>query len=71
MALDRINEPTHGGHDFSKLALLLPRQATSIVGTVDEWLAAFGGPTADVMVPEIERYFNKLLFGPLYVGKRG
>lgn len=59
-AFDQINARTRGGYGFSKLALVLPRQATTIVGAVDEWLAAFSGPTADVMVPEVERYFEKL-----------
>jgi hypothetical protein len=71
-AFDRINARTGGGYGFCKLALVLPRQATTIIGAVDEWLASFGGPAADLMVPEVKRYFDKLweLFVARQVGKK-
>jgi hypothetical protein len=35
---------------FSRLALCLPRQSATIIGTVNEWLYAFGAPSREVVV---------------------
>jgi hypothetical protein len=43
-AFDELCIATAVPRHFSSLALCLPRQRCTIVGAVDDWLAAFGGP---------------------------
>lgn len=46
-------------YGFKRLALCLPRQSCMIVGSVDEWLRAFGAPRAEVFVPGISAWFSQ------------
>jgi hypothetical protein len=48
-ALDQLMTHRHEPYGFSRLALCLPRQRCTIVGSVDEWLAAFGGPSIEAL----------------------
>lgn len=43
---------------FERLALCLPRQSCMLVGSVDEWLQAFGAPRAEVFVDAATRWFE-------------
>lgn len=44
-AFDQLCSAPEQRFGFSSLALCLPRQRCTIVGSIDAWLAAFGGPT--------------------------
>jgi hypothetical protein len=46
-AFDRLRAHGKRAYGFSRLALLLPRQRSIIHGGIADWLAAFGGPSAD------------------------
>jgi len=43
---------------ISKLAVCLPRQSTTVIGTVDAWLQAFGAPSSPIVVEAIHQYFG-------------
>lgn len=43
---------------FSRLALCLPRQQATVTGTADEWLAAFGGAPAEVVIAGVRAYWE-------------
>ncbi len=43
---------------FSRLALCLPRQSTTIVGTINEWLYAFGAPHEGIVVDALHKCFD-------------
>ena len=46
-------------YGFTRLALCLPRQSCTVVGTVDEWLQAFGAPEPDVFVRGCAEWFAR------------
>lgn len=46
-------------YGFTRLALCLPRQSCTVVGTVDEWLQAFGAPKPDVFVRGCAQWFAR------------
>lgn len=51
----------HGGrrpYGFGRLALCLPRQSCTLVGSIDEWLQAFGAPRAEVFVTRLNDWFT-------------
>jgi hypothetical protein len=51
---DRQNQLPH----ISNLAICLPRQSATVMGTVDEWLSAFGAPQSSIAVNAIHQYFS-------------
>lgn len=55
-AFDQLMTHGHSPYGFTDLALRLPRQRCSIVGSVDEWLAAFGGPPKQELPRMIGRW---------------
>jgi hypothetical protein len=57
-ALSRLPDRQNRLPHFSKLAVCLPRQSATVVGTVDEWLSAFGAPQSSVVVNAIHHYFS-------------
>ncbi|MBI3811567.1 MAG: hypothetical protein HY283_05110 [Nitrospirae bacterium] len=54
-AIDRLNHGTHG-YGVRQLALCLPRQQATIIGTVDEWLSFFGGPSPKRFIAMFAEY---------------
>ena len=45
-------------YGFGRLALCLPRQSCTLVGSVDEWLQAFGAPRVEVFLRVLTSWFN-------------
>lgn len=45
--------------NFGRLALCLPRQCATLVGTPDDWLAAFGGAPDEIAVDGVLRYWGE------------
>jgi hypothetical protein len=57
-ALNKIGPKAATIPPINKLALCLPRQSSIVVGSVDEWLSAFGAPPSEFIYKSIEEYFS-------------
>ena len=57
-ALKKIGPKAATIPPINKLALCLPRQSSIVVGSVDEWLSAFGAPPSEFVYRSIEEYFS-------------
>jgi hypothetical protein len=57
-ALSQLPDRQHRLPPFSRLAICLPRQSATVVGTIDEWLRAFGAPTASRVVEAWHNCFD-------------
>jgi hypothetical protein len=56
--LSQLPERSTGLPAISRLALCLPRQSATIIGTVNEWLYAFGAPSKEVVVKALHGCFD-------------
>lgn len=46
-------------YGFTNLALCLPRQGCTVIGTVDQWLRAFGAPDAATVVASVSEWCER------------
>lgn len=57
--LDQSRELGREPYGFDSLALMLPRQGVTVAGMIEEWLRAFGAPSATVVVPAVTEWLRE------------
>lgn len=57
-ALSKIGTQSKKIPMIKQLAICLPRQSSMIVGSIDDWLRAFGAPSSSIVFKSIENYFS-------------
>jgi len=60
-ALSEIKPTSKKIPKIKKLGILLPRQSSLIVGSINDWLLSFGAPTKEIVYPAIEKYFKSYI----------